>query len=75
MPPGNSMSTVSFPLFPTEFLYQKLSSDATEPQRDFDEYIGLDLFSAQHCIIPAKCRRVCLTDIAIQCPPGYYACA
>ncbi len=57
---------------PTTFLYTKLSDDATEPAQQFDSSIGHDIFSACQRVIPPWSRRVCLTDLAIQCPEGCY---
>ena len=53
--------------------YKKLSENAHEPTRGSKYAAGWDLYSAMECrIAPGRCIKVA-TDIAIECPEGFFA--
>lgn len=52
--------------------FVKLSSRAVSPRRYSEGAAGLDLSSAQECIVPAGGNCLCDTDLQIALPPGCY---
>ncbi|WIF29969.1 dUTPase [Orf virus] len=50
----------------------RLSQNATIPARGSSGAAGLDLCSAQDCVIPPHCSRVVFTDLLIKPPSGCY---
>jgi dUTP pyrophosphatase len=52
---------------------KKLSDKAILPTRGSEFAAGLDLSAAEPMTIPAGCRALVKTDLAIACPPGTYA--
>ncbi|CAG5113702.1 Oidioi.mRNA.OKI2018_I69.chr2.g7792.t1.cds [Oikopleura dioica] len=55
-----------------EMKFHKLSENATTPSRGSDYAAGLDLYSAEEKIVPAKGRALIKTDIQVALPDGCY---
>lgn len=51
---------------------KRLSPDATLPVRGSEFSAGLDLSSAEDCVVPARGKCVVRTDLAIAIPPYTY---
>lgn len=61
------------PKQPQEIIrFKKLSQLATIPIRATKQAAGLDLFSAENCLIQGNSRSLIKTDLAVQLPPGCY---
>ena len=71
-PTINPPKPVSSNTTPTKLYIQKLSENATLPIKSTDGAAGLDLYSAEPCIILPNEIKLIKTDIALICPPGTY---
>ena len=52
-------------------MFEKLSSNATEPTKRTKGSAGFDISSAYDYVIPKRSKALVLTDIAIQIPLAY----
>lgn len=55
-----------------QIAFQKLSENAILPTRGSEMAAGLDLYSAQDAVIPARGRQGITTGLAAAIPEGYY---
>lgn len=56
----------------TQLLVKRLFPNATLPKRQSEFAAGYDLSSAQDYVLPAACRMIINTDIAVSIPQGHY---
>lgn len=54
------------------FKFVRLSSNARKPVKGSRHAAGLDLFSAHDCLIRARDKGLCSTEIKVELPAGTY---